>query len=105
MECLCRQGEGARSKSGGTPPLIGIDETIWLQRWEKKKKNVTRTPGFTQSANRWGHRQVVAVEGTQANEVFAVGHNPGQKKKTAEGNVLILFLVFFSLLSKMMAQK
>lgn len=31
------------------------------------------------------------VEGTQANEVFAVGHNPGQKKKTAEGNVLILF--------------
>lgn len=79
------------------PPLIGIIEIISLQK-QKKKKHVTSTPGFTCIANRWGHCGVATVEGMRANEVFAVGLNPGQKKKkAAEGNVLILFLFFCQL--------
>lgn len=38
---------------------------------------------------------VVAVEGTQANEVFAVGHNPGQKKNSRRKCADTFFYFFF----------
>lgn len=92
--CLCQQGVGACSKSGGMPLLIGIDEIIWLQS-RKTNKHVTSTPGFTGIANRWGHHRVVTVEETQANEVFAVGNNPGQKKKKSRRQCADTFFSLF----------